>query len=227
MRRAAFPAIVGILWALFLSCAAHAGSYEDFFRALERNHAVVVKSLLARGFDPNTVDPTGVPGLLVAIKNQSSDAAQVLLEHPAIRIEARNVHGESALMLAALDGNLPLCRALVERDADVNKPGWTPLHYAASRGHITVMDFLLSQYAYIDAASPNGTTPLMMAAQYGNQNAVELLLRAGADATLRNSVGLNALDFARMGGNEVSIRLLSKALGVAAPIPEPRGLFIF
>jgi uncharacterized protein len=99
-------------------------------------------------------------------------------------------------MLAALHGLLPECEKLIALGADVNKPGWAPLHYAATRGHVAVMALLLEENAYIDAASPNGTTPLMMAAHYGTPSAVKLLLEAGADPMLKNQLGLTAMDFA-------------------------------
>jgi ankyrin repeat protein len=85
---------------------------------------------------------------------------------------------------------------LIKKDADVNKPGWTPLHYAATNGQLPVIRFLLDEHAYIDAESPNRTTPLMMAAMYGTPEAVKVLLEAGADPLLKNMQGLNALDFA-------------------------------
>jgi ankyrin repeat protein len=99
-------------------------------------------------------------------------------------------------MLAALNGLTEVCERLIARDADVNKPGWAPLHYAATGGHIEIIKLLLVHHAYIDAASPNGSTPLMMAAMYGTPSAVKLLLDAGADVTLKNSLGLTAVDFA-------------------------------
>ena len=86
--------------------------------------------------------------------------------------------------------------AQFEKDADVNKPGWAPLHYAASYSQLEVMHLLIEHSAYLDAASPNGTTPLMMAAKYGNASAVKLLLEAGADPTVKNELALTALDFA-------------------------------
>jgi ankyrin repeat protein len=116
-----------------------------------------------------------------------------------VDVEARNAQDESPLMMAALKGNVEAVDALLKRDADVNKTGWTPLHYAASAGsaqHLAIIALLLENHAYIDAASPNGTTPLMMAAQYGSTDAVQLLLNEGADPTLRNQLRLTAADFA-------------------------------
>lgn len=180
-----------------MSMLAGAGSYDDFFLGIDKDNAILVQDLLARGFDPNTVNPQGIPGLLIAIRAPAPKVTATLLAHPDIKIEQRNRRDESALMLAALDGNLDLCKVLLEMDADVNKPGWTPLHYAATNSHIDVIRLLLDNFAYIDAASPNGTTPLMMAAMYGNSSAVKLLLEAGADPTIKNALGLTAIDFAQ------------------------------
>lgn len=187
----------------------HAGSYDDFFDAVKQDDAAKLTSLLQRGFDPNTVDPAGVPGLLLAVKLESLKVAETLIRWPQTKAEVRNAAGESPLMLAALAGNERLCRMLIEKEADVNKSGWTPLHYAATNGHVAVMTMLLDDNAYIDAASPNGSTPLMMAAHYGTPQAVKLLLEAGADPMLKNELGLTALDFAHKGNREDSAEMIS------------------
>ena len=176
-----------------------AGACEDFFVAILRDDADAITALLRRGFDPDTRDPKGQVGLTIALQNGSNKAFAALLASPKINVEARNAQDESPLMMAALKGNIDAVRALLARDADVNKTGWTPLHYAASAAspqHLAIIALLLENHAYIDAASPNGTTPLMMAAQYGSTDAVELLLNEGADPTLRNMLKLTAADFA-------------------------------
>ena len=173
-----------------------AGSYEDFFVAIKRDDARVVAALLSRGFDPDTRSPESLGGLYLALRDGSLESAQVLIKWPKTNIEIRTAQDESPLMIAALKGQLEIARMLIARDADVNKTGWTPLHYAATNGHLPVMGLLLENHAYIDAESPNGTTPLMMAAQYGSPAAVKLLLDSGADPSLKNQLGLTAVDFA-------------------------------
>jgi ankyrin repeat protein len=177
--------------------SASAGSYDEFFDSVQRDNANVVRSLLIRGFDPNTVSPNGEYGLVLALREPSFKVVDVLLEHPATKVEVRTTRDESPLMLAALRGYIDICRKLIARDADVNKPGWTPLHYAATNGHVEIIRLLLDNHAYIDAGSPNGSTPLMMAAMYGTTDAVKELLDAGADPSLKNTLGLSAIDFAR------------------------------
>ena len=191
---------------------ARAGSYEDFFQAVTRDDEAKVGQLIARGFDANTMGPTGAPGLLIAIREPSPKVLGVLLKAPGIRAEVRNAKDESALMLAALAGMRDVCERLIALDADVNKTGWTPLHYAATGGHDGVIRLLLEHYAYIDAESPNQTTPLMMAAMYGSTIGVKLLLESGADATLRNAAGLSALDFAQRGQRKDAYELIAMHL---------------
>lgn len=198
-----------------------AGSYDDFFAAIKRNDAATIRGLLARGFDPNTPSPQGQHGLYLALREPSLAVAEVLIDAPATRVETRNLDDESPLMIAALKGHAAMVRRLITRDADVNKPGWTPLHYAASGGHVEVIRILLDAHAYIDAESPNGTTPLMMAARYGSDEAAFALLDAGADATLKNALGMDARAFALGAGRD---RLAAQIdARVRAPVRLPGG----
>lgn len=187
---------------------ARAGSYEDFFQALVRDDAATVQGLLQRGFDANTPDPSGQHPLYLALRQPSLKVAQALIDWPATRVDQRNKADETPLMMAALKGQLAQVRALIARDADVNKPGWAPLHYAATGGHLEVMALLLEHHAFIDAESPNGSTPLMMAAMYGSPQAVRLLLDAGADVAMKNQLGLTALDFARRANRPDAVEMI-------------------
>ncbi len=196
---------------------AHSGSYDDFFVAIKRDDAGTINELLRRGFDPNTLDPNGLNGLYLAIRDQSMKAADALIAWPKTNVEIRTAKDESPLMMAALKGQMDLVRKLIQRGADVNKTGWTPLHYAATSGQLQIMELLLEESAYIDAESPNGTTPLMMAAQYGTTSAVKLLLEAGADPTLRNQLGLSAIDFAYRASRVDSAELIASHVRMAKP----------
>ncbi len=193
-----------------------ANLFDDFFRAVKRDDGAAVTRVIQKGFDANTPYSTGDYGLIMAIHEQCPSAVDALLAWDKIKVEVRNKADESPLMMAALVGNAALVRRLIAMDADVNKPGWAPLHYAATNGHVDVIQILLDHYAYIDASAPNGATPLMMAAEYGNIASVKLLLEAGADATLKNRLGQTALDYARRGNRPDAIAVLG-ALANAKP----------
>ena len=194
-----------------------AGSYEDFFQAVLVDDDATVRSLLARGFDANTLDPKGQHALFLAVREKSLKVASTLLQVPKINVEYRSPVDESPLMLAALNGLIDLAQKLVAKGADVNKPGWTPLHYAATKAHVPVMRLLLDNHAYIDAGSPNGTTPLMMAAYYGSPSAVKLLLEEGADPLLKNDQALTAIDFAHRNSRQDSANIIAAFVRARQP----------
>ncbi|MGV3492827.1 MAG: ankyrin repeat domain-containing protein [Ramlibacter sp.] len=197
--------------------AARAGSYEDWFVAVKRDDPKAIVELLQRGFDPNALDPSGRPALFIALQEGAVKVADVLVDFPKTNVEWRSPKDESPLMMASLKGHTALVRKLIARDAHVNKPGWAPLHYAATGGHLEIMRILLEEHAFIDAESPNRTTPLMMAAHYGSTAAVKLLLEEGADATMRNELGLSAVEFAQRGNRKDAADMIAAAIRKAQP----------
>ena len=196
-----------------------AGSYEDFFTAVQHDDVATVQRLLARGFDANTPDPQGQYGLLIALRQPSLKVARALIDAPRIDLNALSLQGESPLMLAAIKGQLELAERMLKKGADVNKTGWTALHYAASAGQVKLVSLLLEHHAYIDAESPNGSTPLMMASMYGSPEAVKLLLDEGADPMLKNAQGLTALQFAERANRVEAAALVAKAIQLQPPRP--------
>lgn len=181
-----------------IAAPAQADAYSDYFRAVVNDNAGEVSSLLQRGFDPNAIEAKrGETGLMLAIQSGSPKVIAVLLNARDINFEARAFNGNTALMLAAYKELPQVVQTLLDKGAEVNRPGWTALHYAATVGNNPIVQLLLDNSAYIDAESPNGTTPIMMAARSGHILTVKLLLDEGADATLKNQQGMTAIDFAR------------------------------
>lgn len=207
--------LLGLGTALALGAAAPAlaGSYEDFFHAVNIDDARTVRSLLARGFDPNTPDEKGQVALYLALRDGSPRVAEVLLAHPGLQVDATNAAGETPLMIAALHGESDWVQRLLARGAAVERTGWTPLHYAAAGPEPRLVALLLAHGAAIDARAPNGTTALMMAAGYGAIDGATLLLERGADARVRNNAGLTAADFARRAGRDALAARLDDAAG--------------
>ena len=191
---------------------AHAGAYDDFFSAVRRDDGRTAARLLERGFDPNAPDENGQPALLLALRDGCDRVAEVLLQRPELAVERANPSDETPLMMAALRGRVEWLDKLVAHGAQVNRPGWSPLHYAASGGDVPTVRWLLDHGAQKDARSPNNTTPLMMAAGYGSEDAADLLLARGADAGRRNDKGLTAADFARRAGRDALAARLDKAM---------------
>lgn len=189
---------------------ANAGSYEDFFTAVIRDDGATITRLVGRGFDPNSLDPTGQTALHLALRADSASVVEALLAAPGIDVNVANSSGETPLMMAALKGQLERCQQLLARGAAVNKSGWTPLHYAATGPAPTIVQLLIDKGARIEAPSPNRSTPLMMAAGYGAEANVDVLLGRGADPRARNELQLSAADFARRAQRESLAERLDK-----------------
>ncbi len=206
-----------VLIGFIFSSNAWAGAYDDFFIAIKQDDARTVQSLLQRGFDPNTRDPKNLHGLFLALREPSPKVAEVLIKAPKIDLNPLTEQGESPLMMAVFKGQVQLAEQLIKQGADVNKPGWAPLHYAATAGNVPLVTLLLANYAYIDAESPNKTTPLMMAAHYGTPGAVKLLLEEGADPLLKNDLGLTAIDFAQQANKTDSVEILAAFIRAKQP----------
>lgn len=209
MMRINFKYVIYLIIAVMFS-SARADSIVDFFRAVPLDDVGTVTELLTRGFDPNTLNTKGQSGLFVAMRDDAPRVAATLLAHTQTRIDAPNANDETPLMMAALRGNLVWAEKLLARGAALNRPGWTPLHYAATGPETRVVAFLLERGANIDAPSPNRTTPLMMASRYGPETSVDLLLARGASLGARNDQDLGASDFATLGARESLARRLGQ-----------------
>jgi ankyrin repeat protein len=192
-------ALLAVAWMLLPAIGGTARAqqvYDDVIAAVNNDRAAELRGLLARGVDPNSVDPSGNPLLYTAARAGYGATVDVLLAAKA-RVDAKNRFGDTPLMGAALSGHLDIVRRLLVQGAALEPAGWTPLIYAATGGHDAVVLYLLDHGANVNAGSPNGTTALMMAVREGRASTLDLLLRRGADVNHRNENGASALDWAK------------------------------
>ena len=174
----------------------------DFWIDIANDRAANVKKFLAKGVSPNAVNGNSNSPLLEAIKVEAWDTYAVLMADKRIDLNQRNLLGESPLMYLAIKNDLARTKAMIDRGAEVNQPGWTALHYAATAGADDIVRLLIEKYAYIDAESPDKSTALMMAVRYGHESTVKLLLDESADGYARNEAGKNAVDIGNETGNQ-------------------------
>lgn len=82
--------------------------------------------------------------------------------HRGVDIEARDEHGNTALIVAAQNGHTALVKMLVDKGADVgavNGKRNTPLHYAVAYDFKEIADMLLLAGADEYIQNTNGLTP--------------------------------------------------------------------
>ncbi|EEP82277.1 predicted protein [Uncinocarpus reesii 1704] len=156
---------------------------SPLFLAARKGHVPVVRQLLARDdvaldlFNKNVQSP-----LSEAAAEGQSEAVALLLKHDFKTVDEYDINGQSPLSRAAMNGRTDtVAQFLAMGDkVDVNSgaiAGWTPLCWAAIKGHTDVVQLLLSdKRVIVDMRANNGQTPLSMAAEKGFVRSVEILL---------------------------------------------------
>lgn len=186
---------------------------EHMLGAVQKGDARGVQAWLNKGLDANSVDPKGFSLLMLAAREDHREVATLLLDRKA-RVNQRTAFGDTALMLASFKGHLDMVRLLVARGAEIQHPGWAPLHYAAFEGKANVIRFLLENGADKNALAPNGYSPLMLAVLNKHLAAAHALLFADVEVNLRGPKGETALGIALPKGEAEMIELLKRAGGV-------------
>ena len=117
--------------------------------------------------DVNSTSKEGYSLLMEAAREGHLEVIRLLLDRK-VKVNQRNAVNEDAMMLAAFKGQLETVKLLQSKGGEINKDGWTALHYAAFQGQTPVAKYLIDNKADINAKAPNGVTPLMAAARNGH-----------------------------------------------------------
>lgn len=127
-------------------------------------------------------------------------------------LEERGFNGNTPLLMAAMQGDLPTVARLIEAGADV---------YAVNNDHNGVLfnccyadspeliRYLAEHGADVNDVNEEGVTPLMYAASAGRVRCVQVLLELGANPALVSDDGLSAAEYAST--KEVLILLRRRA----------------
>jgi ankyrin repeat protein len=158
--------------------------------------------------------------------SENLELARLLIAHGA-NVNARHGRtGQTALMWAAVRGDLPMATALVAAGADIRATtvaGSTPLHFAVQQGALPVAQLLLDagadpnatmtarqvdQEAQAYGETLTGVTPLWLATTIRHEALGALLLDRGANPNAGQYRGIPPLHFAVQGRMDT----LTKAL---------------
>jgi ankyrin repeat protein len=205
--------------------------------------APVIDALLKAGADPNFKTPNGETPLMAAARSGKVDAAKALLDAGA-DINAKETWGEqSALMWAAAHSQAGMVKFLASykgpsgganlnehgkinqwerkviqepRPKDMNKGGFTALHYAAREGCAACVQNLLAAGADPDSEDPDRETPLLLALENMHFDTAAELVKGGADLDKWDLFGRSPVYMAA----DVST-LPMKGNGAMAVLPSP------
>jgi len=194
--------------------------------AAQQGNLDIVKVLLDGGADPNIADNTNYTPLMNAVSGEHEDIVKLLLKFradPNIQ-SGENPDdddweaGRTALMDAAVSGNLSIARELLKQGADpnlLNTSGRTALHSAVISGSADMVALLLKSGAdgdvYGNEEEARSALDLALRKwankdeddrEGGSSNVLELLLKKGIPSN-RASLNEAALDLFAEGHIEV------------------------
>lgn len=165
-----------------------------------------------------------------AARDGDNRAIELLLS-AGVPVDSKSYESRTALSHAAQHGNIETVRLLLARGAYVNTQAAilkgdyykeaeskrTPLHWAATGGHLKVAEVLLDAGAQIETKTNNQRTPAQEAAISDHLKTVAFLLERGADVNSRTYFGWTMLHTAASNGKlELANLLLEKGADVEA-----------
>ena len=170
-------------------------STEKLWEAVQSRDAEGVQQAIRNGASVKSFDYRHTP-LEYACAVGDDRIVRILLD-AGMDARWQDDWGQSAMESACTKGHLSIVEMLLNHDKDLlefaNQYGWTPLFFAADRGRVDVVRFLLERGANIYGALESGTTVLMVACIRGDLNVMRLLLTAGIDVEARDKLQQTAL----------------------------------
>ncbi len=163
--------------------------YTPIYIAAEKGWTSTVNLLLSNGANPNEqfAPDSSCPGwtpLMITAANRHADTVVALLRAGS-GVDMKNSLGRTALMYAALYGDVQIVKALLDHRADANilpadKTGRPALSSAAMNGHLEVVRLLLDKGADASIRDKEGKTALGWAKKRGFTAVSDLLEAKGA-----------------------------------------------
>jgi ankyrin repeat protein len=192
---------------------------ESLISAAERGDTAAVLQLIADGADINARDARGRTPVLAATHANRVETVAALIAAGA-DINVRDDMKDNPFLYAGAEGLLDILRLLIAARADTritNRYGGTALIPAAERGHVAVVEALLTN-TDIDINHINnlGWTALLEAVVLSDggprhQQIVQLLIDHAADSTIADKEGVTPLQHARQRGFAEIARMLAQA----------------
>ena len=157
--------------------------------AVELGNEKAVRALLGAGADVDASLSDGHTPLTIAMENKWDGLVPILLSRSGSKSTLSD--GRTLLHLAAQVGNESYARKLLNGSKeDIHRKdgnGWIPLHYAADKGSLAVVNLLLQNGTFTATPDKNGWTPIHAAIRGKHLECVEALAKAQKSAPSVNN----------------------------------------
>jgi ankyrin repeat protein len=174
-------AVVRLLFDKGADVNTQAGHYGNALQAaLSQGHVAVVRLLLDKGADVKVLDRIGRTPLLQAAEDGNVKMVSMLMdERPDLAPKSKD--SQPLLWQVVANELVTVVETIRTMDKDrlnsnTLEHGYTPLLWAAAKGHERVVELLLQRGVDPDSKDQFGQSPLSLAAASGHEAVVRLLL---------------------------------------------------
>ncbi|XP_065340589.1 serine/threonine-protein phosphatase 6 regulatory ankyrin repeat subunit C isoform X2 [Cloeon dipterum] len=193
--------------------------------AAEHGYINVCDALLQHKAFINSKSRIGYTALHMAAQNGYTQLVKFLVKDHIAVIDVLTLKKQTPLHLAAADGQLEVCRLLLELGASIDATdelGQKPIHVAAQNNFSAVVALFLQKHPQlVGANTKDGNTCAHIAAMRGSVRVIEELMkfdRQGVISARNRVTEATALQLAAEGGHAEVVKVLVKA--GASPIEE-------
>ena len=180
-------------------------------QAIFSRQVPVLKLLLEKGADCNTVNKEGFTPLHFAVFTSSKEMVGLLVAKGALLNANANVIAATPLDLAVSGGHKEIAEILIAKGAVIDSKdskGYTPLMKAVMTGRADMVQFLVDKGASINERDEMGSTPLLLASLTGQKVLAEWLVEKGSDVNAVNALGGTPASVAAREGHQETVDML-------------------
>ncbi|XP_055953567.1 uncharacterized protein LOC129989212 [Argiope bruennichi] len=187
------------------------GGYTALHIAAEKGLTKIVNILLNKGANVNKKSDDQLLPLHLASMRGKTDIVMILLSQKS-DIDAETIDGHTPLIFAAERGRNEVVDLLIKHKAKVNIADktmkWTPLMLVVKNEDLQMTEYLLNNFADVEAQDFLGQTALHFAVSKDSENIVRALLEKKANITTTDDEGKTALHKAAERGHEKIVKIL-------------------
>jgi ankyrin repeat protein len=161
-----------------------------------------------------------------AVQNGDVDCIKKLSEI-GIALNTQNTQGDTIAHIAAYFGYAGFMRVLEGINKNLlcerNAKGRTPLHIAAAKGQLEIVQILILSDAPLNARDNEGNTPLHLASYFGHEEIVSDLVKAGSNLNGKNLKGQTSVHLAvyKKNPQDNLVAMIRRLRELGAHLDEP------